>query len=214
MRHTHASPAAGDGQKNLRRLADEVCLLLWREHQVSIALRLRRERGENPAAHAEVSRAHVRALFGALKAQSDAAKVCSCHRCELSFGPRPSLRIVGESFYCKRDASPQFWCGADIPVRVFLCGAGALARELLMPAQTPSSGAVERSPTPGPVSVFSGLLNPKRVGMAIPGRLRRDLVLLILVRGRIKLYFTQEHLYPTFAQKARKHGHTAIFVEG
>src|SRR6185503_16496876 len=60
-------------------LLDEVRLLLRREHEIPVALLLRGERSEYPAAHTEVGRPHVRALFGTFQAESNPAKIRWSH---------------------------------------------------------------------------------------------------------------------------------------
>src|SRR5215469_19792 len=69
-----------DGKEHLRQVFNKRGLLLRSELHVSIALGLRGERGKNLAAYAEVGLAHVRALFDAFEAQSNAAEVVGVHR--------------------------------------------------------------------------------------------------------------------------------------
>ena len=71
----HASPAAGDRHEDLGRLADERRLDLRREHEIAVALRLGGEGGEDPAADAEIRRAHVRALLCPVEAEREPAEV-------------------------------------------------------------------------------------------------------------------------------------------
>lgn len=71
----HSAPAAPNGKENLRQLFYKFRLLFWRKHQVAIAILLRGERGENPAAYTKIGDAHVAALFRALKAQGNFAKI-------------------------------------------------------------------------------------------------------------------------------------------
>src|SRR5437763_2444159 len=53
-------------------------LLLRRKHQVPVTLRLGGERCKDPAANAEIGRAHMRTLLSPFEAQRDAAKVLNC----------------------------------------------------------------------------------------------------------------------------------------
>jgi len=50
-------------------------LLLRREHQVTVALVLGGERGEDPAGYAEIGRAHMRAFLHRFEAQSNPAEI-------------------------------------------------------------------------------------------------------------------------------------------
>ena len=56
-------------------------LLFRREHQVPVALALRRERGEDPAAHAKIGRAHVRTFLRAFQAQGNPRKSSASMAC-------------------------------------------------------------------------------------------------------------------------------------
>src|SRR5713226_1561906 len=73
------SPSARNGHENIRLLLNELRLLLWREHQVAIALLLRGERGEYFPLDTEVGRTHVRGFFSAWQAQSDPTKIRYVH---------------------------------------------------------------------------------------------------------------------------------------
>ena len=77
--HSHAAPTSVDGQEDVGQFLDEGCLLLGRDHQISIAELGRSERGENAAADTEIGLAHVRALFGAFEAESDTAEIGYLH---------------------------------------------------------------------------------------------------------------------------------------
>jgi len=68
-------PIRREWQKDLRQLLDKFLLQFRRKHQVAVALFFGRQRGENPASHAEVSRTHVRAFVCAFEAQSKPAKI-------------------------------------------------------------------------------------------------------------------------------------------
>jgi hypothetical protein len=71
---------APNGQKNFRQLPDEVRLQFWREYQVTVALVLRGERGEDPASYTEVRRPHVRSFLGPFEAQCNPAEIYRIHR--------------------------------------------------------------------------------------------------------------------------------------
>jgi len=73
------SPSAVDGQEHVRQLLDKRRLLLWREHQISVALFFVRQRRENPSPYAEVHRTHVRALFHPFQTQRNPPKVACFH---------------------------------------------------------------------------------------------------------------------------------------
>ena len=94
--HAHASPAAGDGEKEFGHFFNEGGLLLYREYQVAIALFRRSQRREDSAVHAKVRLAHVRALFGAGQTQRNSAKVSYIHE-NLSVGFRVCLQMVKSS---------------------------------------------------------------------------------------------------------------------
>src|SRR5262249_15029548 len=79
MGRAHASPAARNREEDTRHLLDESGLLFRAQHQVAIALLDRSEGSKNPAADAEIDRTHVRAFFGALKAQGDSLEVFCIH---------------------------------------------------------------------------------------------------------------------------------------
>ena len=63
-----ASPPAGNGQEYVRRFGYEGGLLFGRQHEVAVALRLGGKGGKDAAPHAEIDRAEMGALFGALQA--------------------------------------------------------------------------------------------------------------------------------------------------
>jgi hypothetical protein len=77
----HASPTAGDGEKDLGEVGKEELLLFGSEHEVAVVLGLRGESGEDAAADAEVGVAHVGAFFGARKGEGESAKVVGGHDC-------------------------------------------------------------------------------------------------------------------------------------
>jgi hypothetical protein len=79
MGRSHPAPSAFDGQKNFRQLPDEVGLHFRREHQVAVALILRGERGEDPAADAEIRGSHVGSFFSAIESECDTAEIGSVH---------------------------------------------------------------------------------------------------------------------------------------
>ena len=83
MRGAVAAPAAGNGQKDIRSFGDELGLDIGREHQVSVPLFFRGERGEDAAANTEIRRAEVGAFFSAFKAECDAAEIGGCHLIQL-----------------------------------------------------------------------------------------------------------------------------------
>ena len=68
-------PTPRNGEEEVGLFRDEIRLLLQREHQVSVALFLRCESGEDSAANAEIGPPHVRALFRAGEAQRNPAKI-------------------------------------------------------------------------------------------------------------------------------------------
>src|ERR1035438_2433968 len=70
-----ASPTSRHRDEDLRLLSHKGCLLLRVQHQVAVAFGFGSESGKDAAADAEVRCAHVCALFGALKAQGNAAKI-------------------------------------------------------------------------------------------------------------------------------------------
>lgn len=69
MRGSVSAPAPRDRQEDAGLLSDEFGLLFGSQHQVAEALALRRERSEDPPAHAEIRRPHVRAFLRARQAQ-------------------------------------------------------------------------------------------------------------------------------------------------
>lgn len=75
----HAAPSAMNGEEDIGCFGDEVGLLPGREHEVSVTERFGGESGKDFAADAEVGRAHVRAFFGSVEAEGDAAKVSGSH---------------------------------------------------------------------------------------------------------------------------------------
>ena len=79
MRHTHASPAAVDGQENFRQLFHESSLLFDCQFQIPVTLLCRGERSEDSAADAEVGVAHVRTLFRAREAERDSTEIVYVH---------------------------------------------------------------------------------------------------------------------------------------
>src|SRR4051812_41524313 len=81
MRCTHPSPATGNGQKHSGKLFDKRGLLLRGEHQISVALTLRGQRGEDFPAHAEVRRTHVGMLLCTFQAEHQSSKVLYGHEC-------------------------------------------------------------------------------------------------------------------------------------
>ena len=76
MRRAHATPASShqEGKRSGRSVRKSACCS-GVEHKVGVALLLMSERGEDVAANAEVSRAHVRAFFGSGEGQGEAAEV-------------------------------------------------------------------------------------------------------------------------------------------
>jgi hypothetical protein len=76
---THPAPAAGDWNEQIGRLTHELRLDLRCERQVSETVFDGSQSGENATAHPEVRRTHMRALFGAIEAQSDTTKIGSGH---------------------------------------------------------------------------------------------------------------------------------------
>ena len=85
MSRSHTAPPAGYRHEQAGLLRNEIGLLLGREHQVSITLFLRCERGEDPASHAEVGSPHVRALLRAFETQGNSAKIAGIHSRRLLF---------------------------------------------------------------------------------------------------------------------------------
>ena len=79
MRVSHLSPAARNRQENLGCLLHKPCLLLQREHQISVALCLRRERSKFPTPYTKSRQSRVRVLFHAFQAQGNPAKICCGH---------------------------------------------------------------------------------------------------------------------------------------
>src|ERR1035441_10531244 len=86
MRVSHLSPAARNGQENLRRLLHKRRLLLQREHQISVALCLGGERSEFPASYTKSWQSCVGILFHPLEAQCNRANLLRssghCHASE------------------------------------------------------------------------------------------------------------------------------------
>src|SRR5713226_5919304 len=80
MGHSHAPPSTRDGNEDFGEFLDKRLLLLKREHQVAVALVCRGKRRKDSAAHAEVRIAHVRTLFGTLKAKGNPPEVVYVHR--------------------------------------------------------------------------------------------------------------------------------------
>ena len=72
-------PSAVHGQKQIRPLGEKLCLRLWREDQISVAFFHAGQRRKDPAADAEICRAHVRAFLCAFKAQRNPPKIGGCH---------------------------------------------------------------------------------------------------------------------------------------
>jgi hypothetical protein len=79
MGHSHPAPPTGNGQEKFRLVPNERRLLFRREHQITVAMGLRRERGENSPADTEIGRTHVRTFFDPLKTQGNAAKILGFH---------------------------------------------------------------------------------------------------------------------------------------
>jgi hypothetical protein len=79
MRVSHFSPPARDWQENLGRLLHKRCLLLQREHQIPVAVCLRRERRKFPTSYTKSRQSRVRVLFHAFEAQGNPAKICCGH---------------------------------------------------------------------------------------------------------------------------------------
>ena len=79
VRGAHAAPSSGDGDEQVRTLADELRLNLGCEHQITEAVLHGRERREDVAADAKVDGSHVRPLLGAIEAQCDVCEVCRGH---------------------------------------------------------------------------------------------------------------------------------------
>jgi hypothetical protein len=90
----HAAPASVDGQEQVRPLGDEGGLQLGCDHEVAVPLLKRSQRGKDATANAEICRAHMRALYGALQAQGNASKIRSVHTRSPLVGRRlrPDLR--------------------------------------------------------------------------------------------------------------------------
>jgi hypothetical protein len=63
----------------LRQFIDEIGLLLWREHQVSVTFALGRECREDPSVNSEIRRTHMGAFLCTFQAQSDPAKIGGIH---------------------------------------------------------------------------------------------------------------------------------------
>jgi hypothetical protein len=79
MGPTGAAPSAVDREEGRRAFGDEFRLLFGAELQIAVAFLLGCQRGEDPAADAEVGVAHVGAFFNSLQAESDTAKVVGSH---------------------------------------------------------------------------------------------------------------------------------------
>jgi hypothetical protein len=80
MSGAHPTPPTMNGKKNVGHLLDKCGLLLRVEHQIAVALLARCERSKNASTHAEVSCAHMRALFSSLHAECNASEIIKCHR--------------------------------------------------------------------------------------------------------------------------------------
>jgi hypothetical protein len=119
---SHPSPAAWDGQKNVRLFGNEIRLLLRREHQVAVTLFLGGERGEYPASDAEIGRAHVRALFGTFQIQRNSAKIGYSHCGEI--GRILTLMRIGREGYnlAMRCSLRNFTPLLVVGIGVALCG--------------------------------------------------------------------------------------------
>ena len=74
-----SSPSSCDGKKDFRLCPGELRLLFRTEQQVAIALALRSQRGENPAAYAKVRGPHVRAFHRSFQAERNSSKIRDVH---------------------------------------------------------------------------------------------------------------------------------------
>jgi hypothetical protein len=78
MSSTHPAPASGHRKKHVRLLCYQIVLCLGRQHQVSVALRLRSKSREDAATHAKVGRAHVGAFLRSFERKRNAPEVVDC----------------------------------------------------------------------------------------------------------------------------------------
>ena len=68
MGHPHPAPSPSHGQEQARLFRHKRSLLFGGKLQVAVTLRLRGQRGKNPAAHTKVSGTHMGPFFDTLEA--------------------------------------------------------------------------------------------------------------------------------------------------
>src|SRR5262249_24073151 len=123
---------AMEGHDHLGKLRHKHCLLLRRQHQVSVTLLLVRQRRKNPPAHPEVHSPHVRALLRSLQAQRNPPKVLRIHAI---FTETPS-RIADRGRPCVTPPpKPLFPCKTQPTVRLGHANTEVLMSTIAAPGQ-------------------------------------------------------------------------------
>ena len=79
MSCAHPAPSTFDWDEDIRHFGNKIRLLLRSQHEVAVAVFLSGERGEDPATHTKIRRAHMRAFLSAFQAECDASKIRHSH---------------------------------------------------------------------------------------------------------------------------------------